>query len=236
MQLGKWDVDVNGQTYAVTIDRAENGKDMVRINGRVAAKPIGAEENSRPITVAGWPYTLKRINANTYDLEANEVSADAARARTLETANTVLAHANAPVSLQRDSFFTHLPKFGYLFVVLGVVGLMYMLKSPSYDKVAFQRVNRVLSEMHSEKSSQFAVTFWAKNKKILDTGEMSIASDNFDRWRRAKDLYRQVGDYHVIESKMVDDEKTPTAIVRFVLEGKEYRVRVPQDRPITWED
>jgi hypothetical protein len=236
MQLGKWDVEANGQTYAVTVDRAENGKDMIRINGRVAAKPIGAEEDARAVTVAGWPYMLRRVNANAYDLEVDEASPELARARTIETANMVLAHGDAPIAAKRDSFYRFLPLIGYAALILGVVGLMYMLKGPSYDKVAFSRVKRVLSEMHEMKGSPFAVTYWFKNKRQLDQTEMNIASDKFDRWLQEKDLYRKVGDFEVIDSKIVDGAATPTAIVRFVLEGKEYKVRVPKDLPISWEE
>ena len=65
---------------------------------------------------------------------------------------------------------------------------------------------------------------------------MNIGSDGFDRWRQKKDLYRQIGEYSVIDSKVVEGEKVPTAIVRFTIEGKEYRVRVPKDLPISWDE
>jgi len=246
MQFGKWNVDVDGQDYVVTVDRGENGKDIVRINGRVAAKPISAEEKHRSINVGGSAYILQRLSADKYDLQLGEASTPVksplALAREIRErdeaidAMSVLAGSNAPVALQRDSFFKRLPLFGWVFIVAAVGLMMYVLTGPSYDKIARERVNRLLSEMHAEKTSQFAVTFWFKNKQILDSSEMSIASDTFDRWRQKKDLYRKVGDYSVIDSKVVDGEKVPTAIVRFVLEGKEYRVRVPKDLPISWED
>ena len=246
MQLGKWDVDVNGQTYAVTVDRAENGKDMIRVNGRVAAKPIGAEENERSISVGGWNYILHRLDAKSYDLEVGESAAEVKNPRDLARevqqressldAMSVLARSNAPISMKKGSLFKWLPLVGYAGLILGVVGLMYMLKGPSYDKVAFSRVKRVLSEMHEMKGSPFAVTYWFKNKRQLDQTEMNIASDKFDRWLKEKDLYRKVGDFEVIDSKIVEGEAKPTAIVRFVLESKEYKVRVPKDLPISWEE
>src|SRR5437588_1604273 len=184
MQLGKWNVDVDGQDYAVTVDRGENGKDVVRINGRVAAKPMGAEENDRSINIGGSPYVLQRLSADKYDLHPGEASmtvkSPLALAREIRErdeaidAMSVLAGSNAPVALQRDSFFKRLPIFGWVFIVAAVGLMMYVLTGPSYDKIARERVIRVLSEMHAEKSSQFAVTFWFKNKKILDNSEMSI--------------------------------------------------------------
>jgi hypothetical protein len=241
MQLGNWDVEVNGQDYAVTVERAENGKDVVRVNGRVAAKPIAGEEKERGITIGGQPYVLRR-QGEKYDLHAATKSPLALAKEIQErddavNALGVLADSQAPVALERDPFFKRLPSFGWVVIVAAIAAMIiYAAAGPSYKKVALQRVTRVLSEMHSEKTSQFAVTFWFKNKKMLDTTEMNIASDGFDRWRQKKDLYRQVGDYSVIDSKVVDGEKVPTAIVRFVLEGKEYRVRVPKDLPISWEE
>ena len=247
MELGKWNVDVDGREYVVSVDRAENGKDVVRVDGRVAAKPISPEEKDRAISVGGFPYSLRRLSADKYDLDLGDPSAapvksPLALAREVRErdeaidAMSVLAGSKAPVALQKDSFFKRLPSFGWL-IIVGAVGLMmYMMMPPSYDKIAKERVNRVLSEMHAEKTSQFAVTFWFKNKKILDNTEMSIASDSFDKWRQQKGLYRQVGDFSVLDSKVVDGEKVPTAIVRFMLEGKEYRVRVPKDLPISWDE
>jgi hypothetical protein len=245
MQLGKWDVEVNGQDYAVTIERAENGKDVVRIDGRVATKPIGPEEKDRSINVGGSPYILRRQGADKFDLQAGQAAAvksPLALARevrekddALDTLHSIAA-SKAPIAMEKDRFFKRLPVFGWLAIVAAVGVMLYLASGPSYSKIALERVNRVLSEMHSEKTSQFAVTFWFKNKRVLDSTEMSIASDRFDKWRQQKDLYRQVGDYKVIDSKVVDGEKVPTAIVRFNLEGKEYRVRVPKDLPISWEE
>ena len=244
MQLCKWDVEVNGQDYAVTIERAENGKDVVRIDGRVATKPIGPEEKDRSINIGGNPYILRRQGADKYDLQAGQavVKSPLALAREIRERDDALnalgsvAESKAPIAMEKDPFFKRLPAFGWLAIVAAVGVMLYLASGPGYNKIALERVNRLLSEMHSEKTSQFAVTFWFKNKKVLDSTEMSIASDRFDKWRQQKDLYRQVGDYKVIDSKMVDGEKVPTAIVRFTLEGKEYRVRVPKDLPISWDE
>jgi hypothetical protein len=234
MQLGKWDVEVSGQDYAVSIERADNGKDVIRINGRVAAKPMGADEAARSISVGGWPYTLKRVNANQYELEVDELPVEAARARTMDTANQVLAHSDAPVPFQKSQLWEYLPKLAYLGIVLGVVGLLYMAKGPNYDKVAMQRVKRVFSEMHDMKDSPFAVTFWFKNKKVLDQTEMSIASDRFTKWTQAKDMYRKIGDFEVLDSAEVKDASIPTAIVHVKVEGNTYTLKVPKDLPLEW--
>jgi len=247
MQLGNWDVEVNGQDYAVSVHRAENGKDVVRVNGRAAAKPIGPADKECAINIGGYPYVLRRTGADAYDLQIAKATAATksplALAREIQERDNainalgVLAESQAPVALEKDPFFKRLPSFGWLVIVAAIAAMIvYAAAGPSYKKVALERVTRVLSEMHSEKTSQFAVTFWFKNKKILDTAEMNIASDGFDRWRQKKDLYRQIGEYSVIDSKVVEGEKVPTAIVRFTIEGKEYRVRVPKDLPISWDE
>ncbi|PYQ59467.1 MAG: hypothetical protein DMF58_11510, partial [Acidobacteria bacterium] len=107
MQFGKWNVDVDGQDYVVTVDRGENGKDIVRINGRVAAKPISAEEKHRSINVGGSAYILQRLSADKYDLHLGEASTPVksplALAREIRErdeaidAMSVLAGSNAPV-------------------------------------------------------------------------------------------------------------------------------------------
>ena len=236
MQLGKWDVEVNGQEYVVSVDRTENGKDMVRINGRVAAKPIGAEETERPVMVAGFPYVLKRINPNKYELDVDESpqAAALARQRTMETAQQVLAHSDAPVNLKRSELWDWLPKLGYLAIVLGVVGLMWMAKGPGYEKIAHDRVQRVFSEMHDMKGSPFAVTFWFKNKKVLEQTEMNMASDQFTRWSMAKDMYRKIGDFEVLDVKEVKDASDPTAIAHVKVEGNTYTLKVVKDKPLEW--
>jgi hypothetical protein len=236
MELGKWDVEVNGQNYVVSIERTDNGKDMVRINGRVAAKPIGSDEDLRSVTVGGWPYTLKRVNPNQFELEVDELPLEAARARTMETANQVLAHSDAPLPFTKSAIWDLLPKLGYVAIVLAVAGMLYLAKGPGYDKIALQRVNRVFSEMHDMKGSPFAVTFWFKNKKMLDQTEMSIASDRFTKWSMAKGMYRQIGDFKVIDAAEVKDASNPTAIVHVEVEGTTYTLKVPKDEPLEWMD
>src|SRR3954469_20935265 len=123
MQLGIWHVEVEGQVYDVTVWRGENGKDVVRVNGRVAAKPIAPDESERAVDVSGRMYTLRRQGADKFDLQGGDVSANmspGALARELrkrdETidAFAVLAGSNAPVAITPDSFFKRLPIFGWL--------------------------------------------------------------------------------------------------------------------------
>lgn len=236
MQLCAWDVEVNGQDYAVSIERAENGKDVVRINGRTAAKPIGPEEDERSINVGGWPYILRRQGADKFDLEAGEAPVRSTRERD-EAALGIIAGSNAPVSISHSSSSKGFPIFGWVVIVAVIAGGLYYATGPNYQKIALNRVKLILTEMHETKESPVAVSLWFKNKKnITDQLELSTAAAGFDNWCKAKDLLRQVGDFEMLESEVVQGVEPPTAIVHFKLEGKDYRVKVPKDKPISWVD
>ena len=38
--MASWDLFVNGADYSVSVERMPNGKDAIRVNGRIAAKPM----------------------------------------------------------------------------------------------------------------------------------------------------------------------------------------------------
>jgi hypothetical protein len=244
MQIGIWQVEVDGQAYDVTVVRGENGKDVVRVNGRVAAKPIAPDEKERAIEVGGRTYVLRRQGADKFELQGGSASAamsPAALARELrkrdDTMNAfaVLAESNAPVAITPDSFFKRLPIVGWVVIVALIGGMMvYMAAGPSYDKVATQRVKMMLTDIHTSKGSSLGLKYWYNNNRPVDTAELMRASDNFDHWRQNNGLYRQIGEFQIVDAEVVKGEATPTAIVRFKIEGIEHRVKVPKDLPITW--
>ena len=232
-----WDVEVGGVDYSVSIDRTENGKDVVRVGGRVIARPMGAEESERSILVGGAPYLVRRTGPGTFDLEVDQAAADL-QARTLETGRTVLAHANAPLGLKHDTSPSRLPWIlvGIVVVAFGAIAFVGLI--PRYDRDVRSRVTQVLHEMQdpSHGETSLGISLWAKNRRNLDSGELAGASNQFDNWRRAKDIYRQVGPFTVDKVEVLKGEPVPTAIVTFTLEGKQYKIRVQKDRPITWEE
>jgi hypothetical protein len=247
MQLGAWSVDSEGQLYEISVTRAENGKDVLRVNGRVAAKPITPEETEIEIVLGGRMFVLYRQGPDKFDLQEGLTSAapksPAVLAREIaqrdDTLNamTVLGESSAPLALSSDPLFKRLPLLGWIAIVAVIAGLMfYVANGPSYQKVASQRVNNLLTEMHASKGSSLAVKLWYNNKRNVDMAELMRASDDFDRWRQKKDLYRAIGEFTIVGSKDVDGTAVPTAIVHFVLEGNEYRVKVPKDLPIAWEE
>ncbi|HEY4640117.1 MAG TPA: hypothetical protein VII75_02150, partial [Thermoanaerobaculia bacterium] len=211
-----------------------------------AAKPIAPDEKEREFEAGGRAYVVRRQGADKFDLQANGASAvksPAALAREIArrddalNAAAILADSNAPLAMARDPFFKRLPILGWI-VIAAVIGgmLLYVAAGPSYQKIATLRVNRILGELHDSKGSSLAVKYWYNNNQPLELSELMAASDKFDRWRQQKNLYRQIGEFKVVDAEAVKGEAIPTAIVRFNVEGTEYRVKVAQDRPITWAE
>src|SRR5688572_12925254 len=96
-----WNINVDGREHFVSIERGENEKDVIRVNGRVAAKPLMAAESERGISVGGVPYTIRRTGPDAFDLVQDEWSAAAERSR--DTASAVLAHAGeTPLSAMKS--------------------------------------------------------------------------------------------------------------------------------------
>jgi len=230
-----WEIELDGATHAITVERSEAGKDVIRVDGRVAAKPLNADENERYISVAGWSYVVRRDKD---DFELDVADEQTARTETNRLGQAVLAQSKAaPISAKKSSGI-----IGKIIVWGSVVGavvmLMVMLQPPSYEKVARARVHHILDEMKSGNGAemQFAISLWSRNVKQMDNVEYGIASDKFDKWRREKELYNKgFTKFEITSSKVLKDEAVPTAIIGFSLDGVEYTVRVPDKQPISWE-
>ena len=233
--MASWDLFVNGQDYNVSVERMPNGKDAIRVNGRIAAKPMESGEAECAVSVGGIPYTVRRHGE---EFEVFEDPLAKAADRNRSTANAVLAHSpDSPLPMLKSSILK-MPAIGWGVVVVLAAVMIFYAMGPGYEKLAAQRVDQILHDMPSGKSTemQFSVGLWAKNKRVLDSQEMSWASDHFDRWRQEKDLYNHpFSKYAIVKSELVKEEKVPTAIVTFTIDDKEYKVRVPKDLPISWE-
>ena len=235
--LATWDLFVNGHDYSVSVERLPNGRDAIRVNGRIAAKPMDPADAEICITIGGVPYTIHRRGKDEFTIVEDPLAQAIQRTRT--TANTVLARSgNSPVSLIKSSMLRGpVIAWGLVVVVAGL--LIFWAKGPGYEKLAGERVEKILHDMQSgrEVEMQFSVTLWAKNKRVLEQTEMNIAMDHFDKWRRAKGIYGMAfSNYKIVKSEMVKEEKNPTAIVTFTIEDKEYKVRVPKGEEISWAD
>ena len=235
--MASWDLFINGADYSVSVERMPNGKDAIRVNGRIAAKPMEPGDAESALSVGGKPYIIRRRGADEFDVIEDKSGMAAERSRS--TARAVLAHAGeAPLPMVRKSALKT-PAIGWGVAVVMVGILVVYAMGPGYAKLAASRVDQILHDMMSGRDTemQFSVTRWAKNKRVLDASEMSWASDHFDKWRHEKDLYgKPFSRYAIVKSELLKEEKTPTAIVTFTIEEKEYKVRVPKDLPISWEN
>jgi len=235
--LATWDLFVNGHDYSVTVERLPNGRDAIRINGRIAAKPMDQGDAECSVAVGGVPYTIHRRGKDAFEIVEDPLAQ--AIQRTRSTANTVLAKSSSsPLPFLKSSMIRG-PVIAWGLVVLVAGLLIFWAKGPGYDKLAGERVDKILHDMHSGKDveMQFSVTLWAKNKRVLEQTEMNLAMDHFDKWRQAKGIYgKAFSSYKIVKSETLKEEKNPTAIVTFTIEDKEYKVRVPKDEEITWAD
>lgn len=230
-----WQIELDGKTHAVTVERSEAGKDVIRVDGRVAAKPLNPEENERFINVGGWSYVVTRDKDDfALDVADEQVARDA----NMRMGQAVLASSKtAPISARKSSGLVG-KAIVWGSIVAAVLMLVMMMQPPSYEKVARARVHHMLDEMKTGRGEdmQFAIGLWARNVKVMDNNEFSTASDKFDAWRREKDLYKKgFTKFEITSSKVLKDEATPTAIISFSLDGTEYTVRVPDKQMISWE-
>lgn len=238
--LASWDLFINGILYSVSVERMPNGKDSIRVNGRIAAQPMGSDEQERELSVGGKPHIVRRAGDG-FEIAADErIPARAeARRRTTATGNAVLAHASdSPLPMVKSQAPGWLPIAGWAAVVAVIAIVLVYATGPSYKKQAATRMQQVLHEMQSGKDAemQFAVCLWAMNVRVLDIQSMSVASDHFDKWRQAKNLYgRAFTRYKIVSSEEVKDQPVPTAIVTFTIEDEQFKVRVPERREISWE-
>jgi hypothetical protein len=128
---------------------------------------------------------------------------------------------------------------GVLVIALMVWG-MVRIAFPPYEKDAEKRVATILNGMRDGKGSdakiETAMNMWAYNAyRVGDRDRLSWASDNFDRWRQEKKMYRQIKDYEITKVEKVPGTEEDTAIVSVKIEGQEYKMRVPKDHAIHWE-
>lgn len=110
----------------------------------------------------------------------------------------------------------------------------------TYAEQAQRRVELVLKGMQiydiNQLEVQTAVCQWAQGVSyISDNQQLSWASDNFDKFRQARGLYRKIDEYEIVE--VVEDEsaETPTAKVKVMIDGKQYTMIVPEKQPIRWK-
>jgi len=81
--------------------------------------------------------------------------------------------------------------------------------------------------------AQDAITLWAFGGKGGVDGAMS---DQFDNWRREKNLYRPILHFEIKKVKVDTSTSPPTAYVTVFIDGATYRMKVIRAHPIQWAD
>jgi hypothetical protein len=216
-----WPVTIGGVSYAVSLARMGNGKLAVRVNGRVAAKPIAPDEVECVFDLAGATCTLSRERSGEFELIVQQ---------------PMPALPQGPASRIGFSFIA--PRY----LVWGFVGLLFtaplfwVMAGTSYEKRAKRRVENVLTGM-SEAPHSATIGLWARDARNLsDSNELSWASDQFDRWRFAAGLAETIKSWTILDVTPVKDAEIPTVIVRVTIDGKALSMKVPERMPISWAD
>ncbi|HEX6178838.1 MAG TPA: hypothetical protein VF057_10805 [Thermoanaerobaculia bacterium] len=230
----QWSVTVNGRERQITIDQAETGKDVIRVDGRTVARPLTAAEQERVFAIDGYRYSLRREAGGFAVEQVPEPHSD------LPHANPAVLTGNPDAfGIVPDRKFAALLRYWWVAVVIGV-GVMIYIMVPRYEKDAAFRVETMLADLKdgADSESSLATTIWARNVRGMDSGELSAANNQFTKWRRERDFFYDKGftSYKVVESKVVDGAEVPTAIVTFEIDGDQYSVVVPERRPIAWAE
>lgn len=231
MSRNEWEIGEHGNVRRVTIERGENGKHVIRIDGRVAARPLDTNEVERELRIDNAFYVVRRVGEEfALDLiaPANPAAMHAAVAAESLGAAGIGARARTV-------------RWGtYLWVaVVAMVGLLlYRGVGPNYARQAEDRVELLLSEMALGTGPQesLAIGIWARNTRMLSTDELGWAVGVFPDFRNAKNLRRKFSDWKVLSSEMVEGAEVPTAIVSIEVEGRPLKMMVPERKPITWVD
>lgn len=221
MRIISWDVPrQDAGVHSVTIDRGESGKDIVRVDGRVATQPLASDELEREIEVGEATYLLQRAG-DSFEL-------------TLVPVTSLGAMANSKSATEVRSRTRML----WIGVTAAMLALLWWAVGPNYERQAEQRVKLMLAEMAAGPgpTDDIAIGIWAKNARSLDAMELGWAVGAWPDFRHAKDLYRPIKSWKVLDSEDAGDDKVPTAIVTVLIEDRTLKMRVPERRPISWAE
>lgn len=229
MSKREWEIGEPGSLRRVTIERLENGKHMIRVDGRVVAKPLDSDEVERELQIDGAIYVMRRTG--------DEFALDMiAPARGVEMPARAVAESLGAPGVEPRAQSIRWGSYLWIAVAAVVALLMYRAVGPNYARQAQARVELLLSEMSTGGDESIAIGIWARNTRMLDTMELSWAVGAFPSFRHAKNLRRKFGDWKILSSEIVEGAEVPTAIVSIEVEGRSLRMKVPERKPISWVD
>ena len=233
MSTNSWEIPHSGGVRMLTIEPGQNGKEMIRLDGRPAAKPLDPSEDERDILIDGQLYILRRIPGGFgFDLEFPPPVYQSRHQMSAEAASAGMVGGFQAAT---ETF-----KLGRLIwiVLAGVIFAMIYFAIPRYENEAVKRVNLLLKEMALGPGPQeeLAMGIWLRNTRTPTREELSWCIDHFPEFRKAKDLRRKFTTYSVVKSEMVEGAKVPTALITIDVEGKQFKMLVPERKTITWAD
>jgi hypothetical protein len=227
-----WEIPHAGGVGVLTVEAGANGKEMVRLDGRPVAKPLDPSENERELLIHGQIYILRRIPGGFgFDLEfpppipqEHQVSPD-------------VASASLVGGLQSAAETLKVSRLLWIGAAI-LIGLMIWGAIPTYEDQAKERVELLLKEMSLGPGPQeeLAMGIWMRNTRTPDRDELAWAVGHFPDFRNAKDLRRKFSSWKVLEVEVLEDQKRPTALVTIDVEGKQYKMLVPERQVITWAE
>lgn len=233
-----FNLDAGGRTHLVTIEEVARGVAIVIVDGVSTGKSLSAEETERIVPVGGTLYVVRRAQPDGFEIEPYR--RPGVPSQPVNPAVYATARAGAmPLPATPDHGSRKFYFAAWSVVAITIVILLWVAMGPGYERRAADRVEQMLKEMSAGTGAeaQFAVGLWARNvPKLSDSQELSWASDNFDKWRMSRDLYRRFSSWEVIDSVELEGAAIPTAIVSVRIEGRELKMLVPERQPISWSD
>jgi hypothetical protein len=210
-----WQVTVDGDDFVVSVERGANEKDFIRVNGRLAAAPMTADEVECGVNLGGAAYVIRR-DGDSFQLFPDE-----------DTSN----RSDPPAA--RRPWLRYLVRAGFA----GLVIVNLLAAVAIFDEYRAQdRVRKLLHELQVEQESGMlhAMGLWRGKPFRLD--EMSSVSKDFDHWRVESNLYgRRFRSYRITRASLAWTGMVPTVVVTFALDKAECRVLVPRGGQISMD-
>ena len=117
---------------------------------------------------------------------------------------------------------------------------METLESGSPEAAAEKRVKKILEGLEKEGDGngfalQAAICQWDSGLDVIsDQGELEQAYDHFSDWRDEFDInHRKISGYEITKVELVQ-ESPPVAMVSGTIEGRKFKMRVPDKRRVSW--
>jgi hypothetical protein len=117
---------------------------------------------------------------------------------------------------------------------------METLASGSPEAAAQDRVKKILEGLKKDGDGnglglQTAICQWdSALDAIQDQGEFEQAYDHFSDWRDEFDInHRKISGYEITKVELVQ-ESPPVAMVSGTIEGRKFKMRVPDKRRVSW--